>query len=62
MPHRQSLAGLREHLQAAESRSQEAVLRLRDYLSRLEANPGAAGGSETRLAALDRLKRKYGAF
>jgi DNA repair protein RecN (Recombination protein N) len=33
---------------------------LRDYLSRLEDNPARLEEIETRLAALDRLKRKYG--
>jgi DNA repair protein RecN (Recombination protein N) len=33
---------------------------LRDYLSNLEANPGRLEEVENRLAAIDRLKRKYG--
>jgi DNA repair protein RecN (Recombination protein N) len=33
---------------------------LRDYLSGLEANPGRLEEVENRLAAIDRLKRKYG--
>ena len=40
---------------------QEAAYGLRDYLSRLEANPQRLEEVEARLAALDRLKRKYGA-
>jgi len=56
-----SLEGLREHLKAADLSLQEASYGLRDYLSGLEANPGRLEEVETRLAALDRLKRKYGA-
>jgi DNA repair protein RecN (Recombination protein N) len=55
-----SLAGLREHLQSADLSLQEVSYALRDYLSRLEANPGRLEEVETRLAAIDRLKRKYG--
>jgi len=39
---------------------QEAAYSLRDYLSGLEANPGRLEEIETRLAAVDKLKRKYG--
>ncbi|MGB9455776.1 MAG: DNA repair protein RecN [Bryobacteraceae bacterium] len=56
-----SLEGLREHLKAADLSLQEAAYGLRDYLSRLEANPQRLEEVETRLATLDRLKRKYGA-
>ncbi|MBZ5582818.1 MAG: DNA repair protein RecN [Acidobacteriia bacterium] len=55
-----SLEGLREHLKAADLSLQEASYGLRDYLSGLEANPGRLEEIETRLAAIDRLKRKYG--
>ena len=55
-----SLEGLREHIQAADLGLQEVSFGLRDYLSRLEANPGRLEEVETRLAAIDRLKRKYG--
>lgn len=55
-----TLAGLREHLQSADLSLQEVSYALRDYLSRLEANPGRLEEVETRLAAIDRLKRKYG--
>lgn len=55
-----SLEGLREHLKAADLSLQEASYTLRDYLSGLEANPGRLEEVETRLAAIDRLKRKYG--
>jgi DNA repair protein RecN (Recombination protein N) len=56
-----SLEGLREQLKAADLNMQEVSYALRDYLSRLEANPGRLEEIETRLAAIDRLKRKYGA-
>jgi DNA repair protein RecN (Recombination protein N) len=56
-----SLEGLREHLKTADLSLQEAGVTLRDYLTRLEANPQRLEEVETRLAALDRLKRKYGA-
>ena len=55
-----SLEPLREHLKAADLSLQEASYALRDYLSRLEANPARLEEIETRLAAIDRLKRKYG--
>ena len=55
-----SLDGLRDHLKAADLSIQEAAYGLRDYLSRLEANPQRLEEVEARLAALDRLKRKYG--
>jgi DNA repair protein RecN (Recombination protein N) len=38
----------------------EASYALRDYLGRLEGDPGRLEDVETRLAGLDRLKRKYG--
>jgi DNA repair protein RecN (Recombination protein N) len=55
-----SLEGLREHIKAADLSLQEVAYGLRDYLSGLEANPGRLEEVETRLAAIDRLKRKYG--
>ncbi len=55
-----SLDHLRDHLKSADLGLQEASYGLRDYLSRLEANPGRLEEVETRLAAIDRLKRKYG--
>ena len=55
-----SLDGLREHLKTADLSLQEASYGLRDYLSRLEANPARLEEVETRLAAIDKLKRKYG--
>lgn len=55
-----SLEALREHLKTASLSLQEVSYALRDYLSRLEANPPRLEEIEARLAALDRLKRKYG--
>jgi DNA repair protein RecN (Recombination protein N) len=55
-----ALTGVRENLDAAALPLQEASYALRDYLGRLEANPGRLEEVEARLAALDRLKRKYG--
>jgi DNA repair protein RecN (Recombination protein N) len=55
-----SLEGLREQLKAADVSLKEAAYGLRDYLGRLEANPGRLEEVETRLAAIDKLKRKYG--
>ena len=54
------LEPLREHLKAADLSLQEVSYGLRDYMSGLEANPGRLEEVETRLAAIDRLKRKYG--
>jgi DNA repair protein RecN (Recombination protein N) len=56
-----SLDGLREYLKAADLSLQEAAYGLRDYLSGLEANPERLEEIESRLALIDRLKRKYGA-
>ncbi len=50
----------RDHLRNAALSLEEASYALRDYLGRLEANPARLEEIETRLAALDRLKRKYG--
>jgi len=55
-----SLEPARENLKPAEIAVEEASYALRDYLSRLEANPGRLEEIESRLAVLDRLKRKYG--
>jgi DNA repair protein RecN (Recombination protein N) len=55
-----SLEAVREHLKAADLSLQEASYTLRDYLGRLEGNPGRLEEVETRLAAIDKLKRKYG--
>jgi DNA repair protein RecN (Recombination protein N) len=55
-----SLEGAREHLRSADLSLQEVSYALRDYLSKLEANPGRLEEVETRMAAIGRLKRKYG--
>jgi DNA repair protein RecN (Recombination protein N) len=47
-------------LKAADLGLQEVAYGLRDYLGRLEANPARLEEVEARLAAIDRLKRKYG--
>jgi DNA repair protein RecN (Recombination protein N) len=53
---RESLAALQPVSIAAE----EAAHALRDYLGGLEADPGRLDEVEARLAALEKLKRKYG--
>jgi DNA repair protein RecN (Recombination protein N) len=55
-----ALAALAEGLKPAEYAVAEASYSLRDYLSRLEANPARLDEIESRLAVLDKLKRKYG--
>ena len=56
-----SLAAVRESLDPAEIGIRESSYALRDYLSRLEADPGRLNEIEARLSTLDKLKRKYGA-
>jgi DNA repair protein RecN (Recombination protein N) len=56
-----TLQPLAEQLGAASIALQEASFALRDYLSRLEVSPGRLDEVEDRLAALEKLKRKYGA-
>jgi DNA repair protein RecN (Recombination protein N) len=56
-----SVAPIRETIEPAAIAIQEASYALRDYLARLEANPARLDQLEERLAALDKLKRKYGA-
>ena len=55
-----SLEGLREQVKGADLGLQEASYALRDYLGKLEANPGRLEEVESRLAAIDKLRRKYG--
>ena len=55
-----TLEGVREHLKAAGLSLEEASYALRDYLGRLEANPGRLEEIEQRLSTLDKLQRKYG--
>jgi DNA repair protein RecN (Recombination protein N) len=56
----ESLGGLVELLKPAQIAIEEASGTLRDYLGRLEADPDRLEEVETRLAGIDRLKRKYG--
>ena len=55
------LAEVGELLKPAVIALEEAGRTLRDYASRLEADPARLERVETRLAAIDKLKRKYGA-
>jgi DNA repair protein RecN (Recombination protein N) len=55
-----SLAALGESLKSAEFAVEEASYSLRDYLSHLEGSPARLEEVEARLAALEKLKRKYG--
>jgi DNA repair protein RecN (Recombination protein N) len=55
-----ALDGPREHLKNAALGLQEASYALRDYLAGLESNPARLEEVESRLATLDKLKRKYG--
>ncbi len=50
-----------ENIRAAVIGVEEASYAVRDYLSRLEANPARLEEVEQRLAGLGKLKRKYGA-
>ena len=56
-----SLQGALETLRSAEIGVVEASSAVRDYLDRLEADPDRLEHVESRLASIDRLKRKYGA-
>jgi DNA repair protein RecN (Recombination protein N) len=55
-----SLEALREQVKSADFSLQEVSYGLRDYIGGLEANPGRLEEVEARLAAIDKLKRKYG--
>lgn len=57
----QSAEELKAALQPAVIAADEAAHALRHYLGRLEADPARLDAVESRLAALDKLKRKYGA-
>ncbi|MEP6714092.1 MAG: DNA repair protein RecN [Terriglobia bacterium] len=50
----------REALEPALLAVQDVSYSLREYLGRVEVNPGRLDEIETRLAAIDKLKRKYG--
>lgn len=49
-----------QSMRDAEIALNDAAYALRDYAGRLEADPGRLEEVESRLAALDKLKRKYG--
>jgi DNA repair protein RecN (Recombination protein N) len=51
---------VRQALEPALIAMQDVSYSLRDYLGRMEANPARLEEIELRLAALDKLKRKYG--
>ncbi len=51
---------MRQSLEPALIAIQDVSYSLRDYLGSVEANPARLEEIETRLAALDKLKRKYG--
>ncbi len=55
-----TLGGIVEPLRSAAIAVDEASTALAGYLSRLEADPGRLDAVEERLAALDKLRRKYG--
>lgn len=54
------LGQLADLLKPAQIAVDEAASALRDYIARLEADPKRLEEVETRLAAVDKLKRKYG--
>jgi DNA repair protein RecN (Recombination protein N) len=55
-----SLSEAAASLKEAAALADDAAFALRDYLGRLEGDPQRLEEVETRLAALDRVKRKYG--
>jgi DNA repair protein RecN (Recombination protein N) len=55
-----SMAPVRQALAPALVAIEDVSYSLRDYLTRIEANPDRLEEIEARLAALDKLKRKYG--
>jgi len=54
------MGAIRQSLEPALIAIQDVSYSLRDYLGQVEANPARLEEIETRLAALDKLKRKYG--
>ncbi len=56
----ESLSETAASLKQAAVLAEDASYALRDYLGRLEGDPARLEDVESRLAALDRLKRKYG--
>jgi DNA repair protein RecN (Recombination protein N) len=55
-----ALSDIRAALEPAVIAVQEASYALRDYVDKLEADPARLEEVETRLATIERLKRKYG--
>jgi DNA repair protein RecN (Recombination protein N) len=55
-----ALGEIRATLEPAAIAVEEASYALRDYLDKLEADPERLEAIETRLASIERLKRKYG--
>ena len=55
-----SLAEMAADLKQAAVQVDEAAYGLRDYLGKLEGDPARLDAVESRLEALDKLKRKYG--
>ncbi len=55
-----SMEPVRQTLEPALIALQDVSFSLRDYLGRVEANPARLEEIESRLATLDKLKRKYG--
>jgi DNA repair protein RecN (Recombination protein N) len=56
----ESMIPVRQALEPALIAIQDVAYTLRDYVGRVEANPARLEEIENRLAAIDRLKRKYG--
>ncbi len=56
-----SVNGWLESLRGAEALIDDVSFSLREYLGKLEADPARLEAVETRLAAIEKLKRKYGA-
>ncbi len=56
----EQMASMHQALEPALIAIQDVSDSLRDYLGRVEANPARLEEIETRLAAIDKLKRKYG--
>jgi DNA repair protein RecN (Recombination protein N) len=57
----ESMLAVRQALDPALVAIEDVAWSLRDYLGRLEANPERLEEIESRLSAIDKLKRKYGA-
>jgi DNA repair protein RecN (Recombination protein N) len=56
----ESMAGVLDSLRPALVAVDDASFTLRDYVGRLDADPGRLDEIESRLATIDKLKRKYG--